>query len=221
MIPNLKIILFLSLIIAKIVMSYPFLEAKDNATKPHIPLIKMNYSVISEDNRDNQNKKRQYLPEILRVADLCAVTIRYKAKEVSSALNMNFKSDSADNWNYEKISFDDSTDKTTESVNGGALKLIQNYPEGKFCVESIIYSCGYRLFNKNSGRSIILNVATIRNAWFKQGNPRFLEVDWTRNCLWFSNQDYKSVRAIDIYPEAFTECENSDENCISKHIEVF
>ena len=125
------------------------------------------------------------------------------------------------NWNYEKITDDDSTDKTTESVNGGALKLIQNYPEGKFCVESIIYSCGYRLFNKNSGRSIILNVATIRNAWFRQGNPRFLEVDWTRNCLWFSNQDYKSVRAIDIYPRAFTDCENMDENCISNHIEVF
>jgi hypothetical protein len=68
---------------------------------------------------------------------------------------------------------------------------------------------------------VILDVATIRNAWFKKGNPRLLEVDWSRNCIWFSDMDYRSVRAIDIYPQAFTDCENSDENCISNHIEVF
>ena len=63
-------------------------------------------------------------------------------------------------------------------------------------------------------------MTTIRNAWFRKGNPRFLEVDWGRNCIWFSNEDYRSVRAIDIYPRAFTDCNNADENCISRYIEV-
>ncbi len=154
--------------------------------------------------------------------DECAVTIRYKIKlKGNAALNMNFKSDYDNNWNYEKISGYDSIDTTKEKVTGGRLKLIQNYPVGKFCVEGIVYSCGSQLNDKQTERSVILDVETIRKAWFKKGNPRLLEVDWGNNCLWFSRQDHKSVRAIDVYPGAFTKCENADENCISSHIEVF
>lgn len=151
----------------------------------------------------------------------CAVTIRYRSKLRYSALNMNFKSQSEDNWNYEKITDYDSIDYTKEKVTGGFLSLIQIYPEGKFCLEAIIFSCGSQLNKKSSERSLIIDVPTIRKAWFRQGNTRFLEVDWNKNCLWFSGDDFTSVRAIDVYPCAFTACENADENCISTHIEVF
>ena len=126
-----------------------------------------------------------------------------------------------DNWNYEKITKNDDVDSTKEFVTGDKLRLIQNYPVGKFCVESIFYSCGKQLFYMPSERSVNLDVETIRKAWFKKGNPRMLEVDWNRNCIWFSNMNDNSVRAIDINPSAFTECNNTDQNCISNHIEVF
>jgi hypothetical protein len=151
----------------------------------------------------------------------CATAIRYREKLGTSALNMNFKSEKDNNWNYEKITDSDSIDVTKERVDGGKLKLIQNYPVGKFCVEGITFSCGSKLNNLNSERSIVLNVEIIRKAWFRQGNPRLLEVNWAKNCIWFSNGDYRSVRAIDIYPEAFTNCQNSDEECISRFIQVF
>ena len=159
-------------------------------------------------------------------SDECAITIKYRAKLAgygypTAALNMNFKADYDDNWNYEKITNWDSVDTTKEKVTGGKLKLIQIYPEGKFCVQGITISCGSQLNRLNSERSVILDVPTIRNAWFRQGNPRFLEVDWDKNCMWFSNMDYKSVRAIDVYPNAFTNCQNAEDDCISKHIEVF
>jgi hypothetical protein len=151
----------------------------------------------------------------------CATAIRYREKLRTCALDMNFKSVSDNNWNYEKITDSDSIDVTKERVDGGKLKLIQNYPVGKFCVEGITYSCGSRLNNLNTERSIVLNVETIRKAWFRQGNRRLLEVNSAKNCIWFSNGDFTSVRAIDIYPEAFTNCQNSDEECIQRYIEVF
>ncbi len=151
----------------------------------------------------------------------CAIAIRYREKLRLSALNMNFKSVRENNWNYEQITDSDSFDNTKERVDGGKLRLIQNYPIGKFCVEGITYSCGSSLNDRNSERSIVLNVETIRKAWFRQGNRRFLEVNWAKNCIWFSNRDFTSVRAIDIYPEAFTNCDNADEECIQRYIEVF
>lgn len=157
-------------------------------------------------------------------SDECAVTVAYRQKlSTNSALNMNFKAlHDENNWNYEKLTERDSgVDKTTEKVAGGHLKLIQIYPEGKFCVEGITFSCGWRLNRRSTERSVVLDVPTIRNAWFRQGNPRFLEVNWDRNCLWFSDRDYTSVRAIDVHPQAFTDCENAAEHCIMQHIEVF
>jgi hypothetical protein len=151
----------------------------------------------------------------------CATAIRYREKLRTSALNMNFKSVKENNWNYEKITESDSIDVTKERVDGGQLKLIQNYPVGKFCVEGITFSCGSKLNNRKTERSIILNVETIRKAWSRQGNSRSLEVNWAKNCIWFSDGDYTSVRAIDIYPEAFTNCLNSDEECIQRYIQVF
>ena len=104
--------------------------------------------------------------------DECAISIRYKAKIRKSSLNMNFKTHFDDNWNNEIINSNNGFDKTKEKVSGGRLKLIQNYPEGKFCVEGIVYSCGSQVNNGNSERSIILDVETIRKAWSKKGNPR-------------------------------------------------
>ncbi|CAF1097483.1 unnamed protein product [Brachionus calyciflorus] len=161
-------------------------------------------------------------------SDECAFTIRYfdnnftnKFNKKNGALDMNFMSTTDNNWNFEKLDAVQGLDKTKEKVDGGFLKLIQMYPQGKFCVQAIIFSCGSKLTYKGSERSIVLDVQTIRKAWFRQGNPRFLEVFWEKNCLWFSNLDFRSVRAIDVYPGAFTECENANEDCISRHIQVF
>lgn len=239
-------ILFVCLAIAKIVMP-SYLPVEEDKTKIQIPL-KTN-SLFANNSIDTGKRVKRFAPLLLGAisgvlsaaaatpigvaitenyrassSNECSVTIRYREtirRYSKTALNMNFKSTWDNNWNYEKISNEDSFDSTKEKVSGGRLKLIQNYPEGKFCVEGIIYSCGSELNKRNTERSVILDVSTIRKAWFIKGNPRMLEVNWGRNCIWFSDKDYKSVRAIDIYPEAFTECENSDEDCISKHIEVF
>ncbi len=101
------------------------------------------------------------------------------------------------------------------------MKLIQVYPKGKFCVYGIAFSCGSQLNDRNSERSIILDVDTILNTWFRQGNSRHLEVNLDLNCIYFSDNDFTSVRAVDIYTGAFTECENRSADCISKHIQVF
>jgi hypothetical protein len=159
---------------------------------------------------------------VLATADnKCTIIIRYRNREGSSSLKMNFKSESEDNWNNEIIDLNDDADKTTERVDGGLLKFIENHSVGKFCVQGILYSCGAKLFApSNTVRSIILDRTTIENAWTKHGHEVKLDYDTYKNCVWFSDRGDRSVHHIIISPEAFTECGNSNESCISDHIQV-
>jgi hypothetical protein len=88
-------------------------------------------------------------------------------------------------------------------------------------MKAIIYSCGSQTNSRGTERSVILDAATIRKAWFRQGNHRLLDWDSYYDCLWWSRQDWTSVRAVDVYPYAFTDCNNNDSDCIQRHIEVF
>jgi len=152
--------------------------------------------------------------------DKCSITIRYRNKEESSSLNMNFKSETEYNWNDETISSTDDADQTTERVDGGLLTSIENHSKGKFCVQGILYSCGNKLFGSRTGtKSIIIDRTTIEQAWTKQGNSVKLDYDTYKNCVWFSDRGDRSVHHILISPKAF-DCANASESCISDQIQI-
>ena len=123
------------------------------------------------------------------------------------------------NWNNELIDNTNSIDKTTETVDGGHIKLIQVYPYGKTCIQYIFFSCGSSLLAMNTERSLLLDVATIQKAWFLKGDDRVLDIDFENNCIWFA-EDSTSVRAIDILPGAFA-CDYNAADCIAQKLEVF
>ena len=153
----------------------------------------------------------------------CYVTIRYRAKPRGSTLRMIFKTPLKDNTNNEVITWTDDADLAKETVLGGKLTSIENNSVGRFCVQGILYSCGSDLVASNSG-SVILDVTTIKNAWLKQGNIGELDIDYTKNCVWFSDRNDTpnkfSVFGVDIWAQAFSNCLNAEEYCISSYIRV-
>ena len=132
-----------------------------------------------------------------------------------NGLNMNFQSYGDDsNWNRELIDYADNIDKTTETVDGGLIKLIQVYPFGKTCIQYIFLSCGSSTWAMNTERAVMLDVSTIQKAWFLKGDDRVLDIDFENNCIWFA-EDSISVRAIDILPGAFA-CDYNAADCIAQ-----
>lgn len=162
-------------------------------------------------------------PDVVASNSQCYVTIRYRAKPRGSTLRMIFKTPLKDNTNNEVITWTDDADLAKETVLGGKLTLIENNSVGRFCVQGILYSCGSDLVASNSG-SVILDVTTIKNAWLKQGNIGELDIDYSKNCIWFSDRNDTpnrfSVFGVDISAQAFSNCANADEYCISSYIRV-
>jgi hypothetical protein len=161
--------------------------------------------------------------DVVAPSSQCYVTIRYRAKPRGSTLRMIFKTPLKDNTNNEVITWTDDADLAKETVLGGKLTSIENNSVGRFCVQGILYSCGSDLVNSNSG-AVILDVTTIRNAWLKQGNIGELDIDYSKNCVWFSDRNDTpnrfSVFGVDIAAQAFSNCANADEYCISNYVKV-
>jgi hypothetical protein len=162
-------------------------------------------------------------PDVVASSGQCYVTIRYRAKPRGSTLRMIFKTPLKDNTNNEVITWTDDADLAKETVLGGKLTSIENNSVGRFCVQGILYSCGSDLLASNSG-SVILDVTTIKNAWLKQGNIGELDIDYSKNCIWFSDRNDTpnrfSIFGVDISAQAFSNCANADEYCISSYIRV-
>ncbi len=144
-----------------------------------------------------------------------------------------FKSQFADDENTEHLGGNFAWfkgDVTKEKITGGRLKLIQSYTLGKYCVSGVIFSCGAHTLVGDNERTIIMDVATIKAALRRQSFTRrgvdnfskdLIQYEENGRCLWFSASE---IRAIDIYPEAFTECYDKRKEllveCVSNHIEV-
>lgn len=155
--------------------------------------------------------------------DECAVTIAYRYNQrpnaiLANGLEMYFKTDLDTNRNHEQLQGVNGVDRTKEKVDGGFLQRIDMKALGEYCVRGIFFSCGSQLTRRFQERSLIIDVATIRKTLSRYRNFRDIKV--TGDCIWFSLYNPRGIKEITLSANAFTQCENANEDCISRHLIV-
>lgn len=130
------------------------------------------------------------------------------------------------------------TETSSEILPGpGHLKIVRFHPAGYSCITAVSIACGDQVIK--GGGEIAIGFEDMRKAWIREGNERFIEVDWgPPQCVKFHRAGSDNgFKAMDVYPGVFKclddrDCTstdiypgvyycNDDRDCIQRSLEVF